>query len=310
MDSDPDKNDSEEAQVKFLEITRSYEVLSDKDKRQIYDRHGEAGLKQSESNGGGPGGGGDPFDVFRRAFGFGGGGAGGGSGQRRGQNMLAEIEVDLKAMYQGDSIKVSFLSLSLFSDPCRSTHRIPSTNSFRLHARQCANSAMVSDRLENVSSWSVAHVRFSSIFARGRFRGTERQGHCRVPRLRRERDQARAPPTRSRHLSTGPDALRPVPRPRSHDQALVLDVPRPPHRRHAVGPRPPRRPRTARRVRDCVRGRGGRGARRRAGRRRRARQEQEGVGRVHEEREQPVLERGHLRQRGARTFSPPRSLIP
>ncbi|GAA5853728.1 hypothetical protein JCM3766R1_002876 [Sporobolomyces carnicolor] len=103
----PDKNDSEEAQVKFLEITRSYEVLSDKDKRQIYDRHGEAGLKQSESNGGGPGGGGDPFDVFRRAFGFGGGGAGGGSGQRRGQNMLAEIEVDLKAMYQGDSIKFS-----------------------------------------------------------------------------------------------------------------------------------------------------------------------------------------------------------
>ncbi|GAA5945112.1 uncharacterized protein JCM15063_006523 [Sporobolomyces koalae] len=103
----PDKNDSEEAKTKFLEVSRSYEVLSDPEKRQIYDRHGEAGLKQRESAGAG-GAGGDPFDVFRRAFGFGGGGAGAGQGgQRRGQNMLAEIEVDLKAMYEGDSVKFS-----------------------------------------------------------------------------------------------------------------------------------------------------------------------------------------------------------
>ncbi|GAA6062038.1 hypothetical protein JCM10212_005023 [Sporobolomyces blumeae] len=99
----PDKNESEEAKVKFLEISRSYEVLSDPEKRQIYDRHGEAGLKQREN--GQAGGAGDPFDVFRRAFGFGGGG--GQPGQRRGQNMLAEIEVDLKAMYEGDSVKFS-----------------------------------------------------------------------------------------------------------------------------------------------------------------------------------------------------------
>ncbi|GAA5911022.1 uncharacterized protein JCM6883_000679 [Sporobolomyces salmoneus] len=102
----PDKNDSKEAQSLFLSISRSYEVLSDPEKRSIYDRHGEAGLKRSESNGGG-GGGGDPFDVFRRAFGFGGQGGAGQGGQRRGQNMLAEIEVDLKAMYEGDSIKFS-----------------------------------------------------------------------------------------------------------------------------------------------------------------------------------------------------------
>jgi len=98
-------------------------VLSDPEKRQIYDRHGEAGLKQRESNGGN--GGGDPFDVFRRAFGFGGGqggGGGGGQGQRRGQNMLAEIEVDLKAMYQGDSMKVrsylTHISLLFLSLTC------------------------------------------------------------------------------------------------------------------------------------------------------------------------------------------------
>ncbi|GAA5901279.1 hypothetical protein JCM5296_005312 [Sporobolomyces johnsonii] len=96
----PDKNPDEEAKVKFLEVSRSFEVLSDPEKRKTYDRYGEEGLKQRE-NGGGSG---DPFDVFRRAFGFGGGGQ---QGQRRGQNMLAEIEVDLKAMYEGDSMKFS-----------------------------------------------------------------------------------------------------------------------------------------------------------------------------------------------------------
>ncbi|TNY23623.1 DnaJ-domain-containing protein [Rhodotorula diobovata] len=98
----PDKNDSEEAKTKFLEVSRAFEVLSDPEKRKTYDRFGEEGLKQQE---GGGGGGGDPFNIFRNAFGFGGGG--GGQQQRRGQNMLAEIEVDLKAMYEGDSLKFS-----------------------------------------------------------------------------------------------------------------------------------------------------------------------------------------------------------
>ncbi|GAA6037122.1 hypothetical protein JCM8097_008746 [Rhodosporidiobolus ruineniae] len=97
----PDKNDSEEAKTKFLEVSRAYEVLSDPEKRRTYDRFGEEGLKQRE---GGGGHGGDPFDIFRNAFGFGGGG---GQQQRRGQNMLAEIQVDLKAMYEGDSMKFS-----------------------------------------------------------------------------------------------------------------------------------------------------------------------------------------------------------
>ncbi|GAA6013123.1 hypothetical protein JCM8202_003028 [Rhodotorula sphaerocarpa] len=99
----PDKNDSDEGKAQFLDVSRAYEVLSDPEQRKTYDRFGEEGLKQREHGGGG---GGDPFDIFRQAFGFGGGG-GGGAQQRRGQNMLAEIEVDLKAMYEGDSMKFS-----------------------------------------------------------------------------------------------------------------------------------------------------------------------------------------------------------
>ena len=53
----PDKNKEEGAAEKFAEIARAYEVLSDEEKRQIYDRHGEEGLKRHEGQGGGGGGG-------------------------------------------------------------------------------------------------------------------------------------------------------------------------------------------------------------------------------------------------------------
>lgn len=51
----------------------AYEVLKDKEKRQIYDKFGEEGLKQQ--GGGGRGGFTDPFDLFN-SFGFGFGGQG------------------------------------------------------------------------------------------------------------------------------------------------------------------------------------------------------------------------------------------
>lgn len=41
----PDKNKSPEAEEKFKLIAEAYEVLSDKKKREIYDREGEEGLK-------------------------------------------------------------------------------------------------------------------------------------------------------------------------------------------------------------------------------------------------------------------------
>ncbi|GFZ04550.1 DNAJ heat shock family protein [Actinidia rufa] len=48
----PDKNQgNEEANKKFAEINNAYEVLSDSEKRSIYDRHGEEGLKQHAASG-------------------------------------------------------------------------------------------------------------------------------------------------------------------------------------------------------------------------------------------------------------------
>lgn len=41
----PDKNKNAGAEEKFKEIAEAYEVLSDKKKRDVYDRYGEEGLK-------------------------------------------------------------------------------------------------------------------------------------------------------------------------------------------------------------------------------------------------------------------------
>lgn len=56
----PDRNKSREAEAKFKEINKAYEVLGDSQKRKTYDQFGEAAFAQG-SGGQGPFGGGGPF---------------------------------------------------------------------------------------------------------------------------------------------------------------------------------------------------------------------------------------------------------
>eukprot|EP01108_Squamamoeba_japonica_P006433 TRINITY_DN522_c0_g4_i2.p2 TRINITY_DN522_c0_g4~~TRINITY_DN522_c0_g4_i2.p2 ORF type:complete len:415 (+),score=214.28 TRINITY_DN522_c0_g4_i2:93-1337(+) len=92
----PDKNPS--AGDKFKEISHAYEILSDEERRPIYDRHGAAGLER-----GGGGGGHDMDDLFSHFFGGGGGGGGRGGAprKRRGEDVVQGCNVTLENLYCG-----------------------------------------------------------------------------------------------------------------------------------------------------------------------------------------------------------------
>ena len=92
----PDRNQGDaKSEAVFMEINEAYQVLSDPEKRQIYDRFGHAGL---EGGGGGAGGGmGDVFshmqDLFSEMF------SGGGFGQarsRRGSDLRVQQRLKFK----------------------------------------------------------------------------------------------------------------------------------------------------------------------------------------------------------------------
>jgi DnaJ-class molecular chaperone len=106
----PDKNKDPGASDKFGEISRAYEVLSDDDKRETYDRYGEDGLKQKEQMGQGGGGGG--FDDIFSHFGFG--------GQRQRQDseqrtpsIEMPLRLSLKQLYLSDTIEVYYVRQTL-----------------------------------------------------------------------------------------------------------------------------------------------------------------------------------------------------
>lgn len=56
----PDKNKTKEGEIKFKEVTKAYEILSDAQKRQTYDQFGAAAFEQGGPGGQGPFGG-NPF---------------------------------------------------------------------------------------------------------------------------------------------------------------------------------------------------------------------------------------------------------
>jgi len=108
----PDKNKEEGAADRFSDIARAYEVISDEEKKEIYDQQGEEGLERHEQMGGQGGGGfGDMNDIFSQ-FGFnfgGGGGRGRGRAEERTPSIEMPIRLTMKQLYTGDTMDVEFV---------------------------------------------------------------------------------------------------------------------------------------------------------------------------------------------------------
>jgi molecular chaperone DnaJ len=91
------------AEDKFKELAEAYEVLSDSERRSVYDRYGHEGLRSGgyQPNFSGFGSISDIFEAFFGGgdpFGFGGGGPG---GPARGADVAVEVEVSLEDVLSG-----------------------------------------------------------------------------------------------------------------------------------------------------------------------------------------------------------------
>ena len=106
----PDVNAHDpQAEDKFKEAAEAYEILSNPERREIYDRHGHEGLR---SGGMGPNfeGFGSISDLFEAFFGagFGGGFGGHGGGPAQGDDAILAIEIDLREAAKGIRVPITF----------------------------------------------------------------------------------------------------------------------------------------------------------------------------------------------------------
>jgi molecular chaperone DnaJ len=128
----PDKNpdDGRAAEERFKEISEAYQVLSDAERRGLYDRFGHAAFAQ-----GGPGGAGFDFgagfediigDLFGDFFGTGRGRGGRGQG-RRGQDLRYELEIAFEEAAFGCEKVISVPRLSA-CETCKGRGAKPGTS--------------------------------------------------------------------------------------------------------------------------------------------------------------------------------------
>ncbi len=124
----PDKNPGDKtAEDKFKKIAQAYEVLSDPEKRKLYDQYGPDAVNGQGGRGGGGGFSGNPFDIFNQFFGGGGGGfdsffGGGGRSDPNapvdGNDLRYNLEIDFMDAVKGATKTIEFMR----NDNCDECH--------------------------------------------------------------------------------------------------------------------------------------------------------------------------------------------
>jgi len=108
----PDRNPGDpKAEVEFKVCAEAYEVLSDPQRKTLYDTHGHAGLRQAPGHDFSRMRPDDIFSIFNDIFGGSGGGGGSRGGRRgpvRGYDLETSVEIDLIDVLAGKDVEVDF----------------------------------------------------------------------------------------------------------------------------------------------------------------------------------------------------------
>ena len=128
----PDRNpDSKESEEKFKEVKEAYEMLTNPEKREAYDRYGHAGVDPNMGGGGGGAGAGGFGDAFGDIFGdiFGGGARGRSAGPQvyRGADLRYNLEITLEQAAHGFDTTIRVPSWDK-CDTCRGSGAKPGTS--------------------------------------------------------------------------------------------------------------------------------------------------------------------------------------
>ncbi len=133
----PDRNKSNEAAEHFKEISEAYAVLSDNEKRKIYDTYGHVGVDGRYSTEDiFKGASGNFDDIFNDIFGRSTGGfesifetlrGFGGFGKQKGNDMLYETSITLEEVFHGKQVEVN-LNKNIVCDICKGSGCYPGSS--------------------------------------------------------------------------------------------------------------------------------------------------------------------------------------